>query len=726
MSFVKVPYYKDGEYTHKEFETIEEYREFLLPLFKEPGQYNFDEIVDEIQKEGLKFRKEEFYCSDPFRSKPFKEYWDIQKERCMVGCFYDNGSDIFYVAGDYYMWLNYLPIMDKAKKAFDFPELWDVQYHMSLYEHLALIHYKHVSILKKRQIASSYYHMSKFIQHMWFVDGAVLKMGASIISHVDLTGTWAYLEEYRMFLNEHTAWYRPMNPGGEKKWQQQIEVVVNERKVKRGTRAKASAMSFEQSPVKGVGGPTTIFFYEEAGDAPTLDQTMEFILPSMKSGDLITGQFIAAGSVGKLKDAESLRKITMNPKIYDIYAVTTDLLDDKGKIGETGLFIPEQWGMKPYVDPFGNSQVPEALAALDAKYKKWEKDLPPEIYKLRISQGPRNIKEAFDYRDDSQMPLHLVSQQKRSIEEGNHPYKAYEIDEVDGNIILSKTIKPPMSYPVDPKLDDKTGVVQVWEHPVENTPWGVYYASVDPVAEGKTITSDSLCSIIIYKSAVEIVREVNGEKEVSLEGDKVVAAWCGRYDDINDTHKLLERLIVYYNAYTLVESNISLFIMHMRQENKSHYLVPKSEMVFLKTAKSNNSVFQEYGWKNTGRLFKDHLLNYFIEFCKEVIDVETDANGVVTKKTYGIERIPDAAIMLEMEHYRDGVNVDRLVTICALVAFIKIKQVNVGIKRIVEEGTISLSEQKKLYKFNSNAFSNIGRGKSSMKKQRSPFKRRRR
>jgi hypothetical protein len=176
MSYVKVPYYKNGEYTHKDFETIEYYREFLLPLFKEPGLYDFDEIIFEIQKEGLKHQKTEIYCSDPFRSKPFIEYWDAHKERCMYGCFYDNGKNIYYVAGDYYMWLNYLPIMDKAKKKFDFPEFWDVQYHMSLYEHLALIHYKHVAILKKRQIASSYYHMAKFIQHMWFVEGAVLKM----------------------------------------------------------------------------------------------------------------------------------------------------------------------------------------------------------------------------------------------------------------------------------------------------------------------------------------------------------------------------------------------------------------------------------------------------------------------------------------------------------------------------------------------------------------------
>jgi hypothetical protein len=35
--------------------------------------------------------------------------------------------------------------------------------------------YKHVAILKKRQIASSYFHISKLINQLWFEAGVTLK-----------------------------------------------------------------------------------------------------------------------------------------------------------------------------------------------------------------------------------------------------------------------------------------------------------------------------------------------------------------------------------------------------------------------------------------------------------------------------------------------------------------------------------------------------------------------
>jgi hypothetical protein len=44
--------------------------------------------------------------------------------------------------------------------------------------------------------------------------------------------------------------------------------------------------------------------------------------------------------------------------------------------------------------------------------------------------------------------------------------------------------------------------------------------------------------------------------------------------------------------------------------------------MFLKDLGSNNNVFQEYGWKNTGTLFKAHLLSYAIEYTKEELDQE--------------------------------------------------------------------------------------------------------
>ena len=54
------------------------------------------------------------------------------------------------------------------------------------------------------------------------------------------------------------------------------------------------------------------------------------------------------------------------------------------------------------------------------------------------------------------------------------------------------------------------------------------------------------------------MKMTNGELETFIESKtKIVAAWCGRFDDINRTHERLELIIEYYNAWTLVENNIS-------------------------------------------------------------------------------------------------------------------------------------------------------------------------
>ena len=45
----------------------------------------------------------------------------------------------------------------------------------------------------------------------------------------------------------------------------------------------------------------------------------------------------------------------------------------------------------------------------------------------------------------------------------------------------------------------------------------------------------------------------------------------------------------------------------------------------------------------------------------------------IKKKYYGIRRIPDTMALIEMEAYKPGVNVDRLVSLAALVAFAKIR-----------------------------------------------------
>jgi len=626
------------------------------------------------------------------------------------------------------MWINFLPIFDKVKKKFDFPLVWDVQLHMALYELKAELNYNHASIFKKRQIASSYFHGAKFINQLWFEEGVTLKMGASESRHIDMEGTWAFLEEYKDFLNTNTGWYRPMNPAKVKNWQQKIEVKRNGRTQDVGLKGKLLGMSFEQSATKGVGGPCRMFFYEEAGIAPTMDQTFEFIRPALNAGEITTGLFIAAGSVGKLKDCEPLKEFTYNPVVNGIEPVTTNLLDETGLVGVSGLFIPEQWGMPPHIDEYGNSQVEAALASLDATFEKWKKELRPELYQLRISQHPRNIKEGFAHRDESKFPQNLVTAQIRSIEEHDHPYELIELSEdLEGELVVKKTSKYPITdFPVNPKIEDKTGALVVWERPDLDAPWGTYIGSIDPVSEGKTITSDSLCSIYIYKNPTEVSRITMDGVENFIEGDKIVAAWCGRFDDINETHTRLRLIIEWYNSWTLIENNISLFIQYMISERKQKYLVPKNQVVFLKELQANKSSFQDYGWRNVGTIFKTHLLNYLIEWLKEVINTETADDGVITKKIYGISRIPDVMAMKEMQAYRDGVNVDRLVTLASLIAFAKIQQSNRGyMKRVENESGKDLEKSPNLYKLDSSPFRNMGKNRlpSNPRKNRSPYKR---
>jgi hypothetical protein len=725
--YKKIPTYKNGEWSYTEFKTKEDLIKYMTILFREPGQYQFDEVALLFNKQATIFNTEGYYCDKPFRSKDYINYWNDQKEKCREGVIYHGKKQVWYVTRDYYMWLNFLPIFDKEEKKYGFAKVRDAQYHMALYEILAELNNKHVAILKKRQIASSYFHMAKLINQFWFEEGSICKIGASLKDYINDKGSWKFLDEYKTFLNEHTAWYRPCTPEKVLLWEQKIEVRINNRKTNRGLMSKIQGASFEKNATTGVGGPCNYFFHEEAGIAPKMDQTYEYIRPAMTSGMMTTGMFIAAGSVGDLDQCNPLKEFILNPQANDIYAVETDLMDDKGTIGICGLFIPEQWSMPPHIDEYGNSLVPEALKSIDEERNQWKKDLAPEQYQLRISQKPIDIAEAFAYRKEAVFPQAILSKQLRKIEDKEYSYEFIKLERDDEGITSSKTNKLPiLDFPVKKKQEDKTGSIVVWERPIENPPFSMYYASIDPVSEGKTTTSDSLCSIFVYKNPVEVTRETTNGLEHYTEGDKIVASWCGRYDDINKTHEQLELIIEWYNAWTLVENNISLFIQHMIARKKQKYLVPKQQIVFLKDLGSNNNVFQEYGWKNTGTLFKNHLISYAIEWIREEIDQELNEEGEVLSSTLGVERIPDKMLLIEMMQYFPGLNVDRLVSFSALIAFAKLQQANRGyIKRKEKDKSVdSLEKSQKMYKLSSRPFKNLGRrkGLSGMKIKRSAFK----
>jgi hypothetical protein len=726
--FIEIPTYENGKWDETSFYTREEFKEFLSSIFKEPGKYNFTEASKIFNVEGRKFQKQGYYCNHPIKSKDFIAYWDDQKNKCRFGIIVKDGDKTWYITRDYYMWLNFLPIYDKEEERFDFAKVRDAQYHMALYEHLAELNYKHAIILKKRQIASSYFHMAKLINQYWFESGSICKIGASLKDYINEKGSWKFLNEYKNFLNQHTAWYRPSEPEKVFAWQQQIKVRTNGRDTYKGLKSTINGYSFEKDPTNGVGGPVTYFFHEEAGIASKMDETYGYIKPALKSGFIITGQFIAAGSVGDLDQCEPMKEYILHPEENGFFGIETNLIDNDGTLGITGLFIPEHWSMPPYIDQYGNSKVEEALQALDEYFEKLKKNLDPAAYQLEVSQHPRSIEEAFASRKVSVFPPHLVSKQLQRIADKEYSVEYLELSRnAEGKIIDSTSRKTPiMEFPISKKAVDKEGVICIYERPIKDPPFGMYYAAVDPVGEGKTTTSDSLCSIYVYKNPVQVIKDQgNGKVESYLERDKIVASWCGRFDDINKTHERLEIMIEWYNAWTVVENNVALFIQYMISQKKQRYLVPKDMILFLKDIGANRNVFQEYGWRNVGTVFKGTILSYGIEFLKEEIDKETKPDGEIVKVIYGVERIPDPMLLKEMQAYQDGLNVDRLVSFCSLIAFAKVQQANRGLTKRVEVTEKKLDNSEKFSKLKLSPFRHIGTSKRSNgmgKSPRSAFK----
>jgi hypothetical protein len=565
--------------------------------------------------------------------------------------------------------------------------------------------------------------MAKLLNQYWFEEGAVLKIGASLKDYINEKGSWKFLNEYKNFLNEHTAWYRPAEPDKVGAWQQQIKVRIGGRDTYKGLKSTINLYSFEKDPTHGVGGPVTYFFHEEAGIAPKMDDTYGFMKPALKSGHMITGQFIAAGSVGDLDQCEPMKEYILHPEENGFYGVKSDLIDKDGTTGITGLFIPEQWSMPPYIDSYGNSKVEEALEALEKEFEKMKKDLDPAAYQLTVSQQPRCIEEAFATRKVSVFPPHLVARQMQRIQDKEYSVEYLDLSRnAEGKIVDKPSRKIPiMEFPISKKTEDKEGVICIYERPHKDPPFGMYYASVDPVGEGKTTTSESLCSIYVYKNPVEVIKDDgNGRVKNEIERDMIVASWCGRFDDLNKTHERLELLIEWYNAWTVVENNVALFIQYMISKKKQRYLVPKDMILFLKDIGANRNVFQEYGWKNVGTLFKGTVLSYGIEFLKEELDHETKENGDIVKTIYGAERIPDIMLLREMQAYRDGLNVDRLVAFCALIAFAKVQQSNRGLTKRVEVTKENLDNSQKFSKLNWSPFRHIGGSKGNSGDNRPP------
>ena len=210
--------------------------------------------------------------------------------------------------------------------------------------------------------------------------------------------------------------------------------------------------------------------------------------------------------------------------------------------------------------------------------------------------------------------------------------------------------QPITNFPLK-SSDLKDAPVVIYEFPLENPPYGLYVAGVDPYRQGQAAYSTSLGSVYIYKR----MHDITGEKYQ----DMFVASYCARPDKKETWEEQARLLIKYYNARTLCENDDISFIEYMKSKGDAHYLEKQPE--WLKEVVPGTTVKREYGVHRSADKIRDYLHNCLKKYMESVVYQEKDDDGNIIKEVTGVSKIFDPVLLEEIIQYNDQGNFDRIV-----------------------------------------------------------------
>jgi hypothetical protein len=693
-----------NEQGYRTFETKEELEHFVESQFLIPGEYHLRNTI-RWQDAGTQYTKtnkesgrEDFmggyYIKAVKKSHRWNSYWNNEKERVKVGIIIDGT----FVPPFYYWYLNFCPIFDEVLKKKRFGDVWDSDLWFFQYIMLCLLKGKHAVVVKARQRGYTLKIMSLLYWSYCWKGGTVNTIGASQEDFAKKS--WRFLEFYRQHINAKTNWRRgPVLP-------KSLEWIERTYKVDGsygGNDAKLAATTFQKSPENGVGGGQTIFFYEEAGIAPTLLQTVGFVRPSLERGTRTTGLIIISGAIGDLDDCKDLKEVFYNPLAHNFLSVN-NIWDKKERAGKPcGLFVSEAYNLEGFIDKDGNSLVNEALEWIRENNERVKNTKRKDLAQLDISQKPISPEDAFAQRKQNEFPVEDLRRQQERIEIKDQengwerrPIKCTLFEDDKGVIQMNLNNLPEEHrYPINPEWEDKRGIVTIYELPPERPIWLTYFAGVDTVEVDETTTSNSVMSVDIYKRMVK-VRGADGK--IRYEGGKIVATYRGRYNPVEKGNEQAWFLIKMFNAFTYQERSKPNFMNYMKRMGRAEkYLAKESDVPMFKDMNHNNNLSKSaYGFilsphNQVWSVFKANVKEYFTQ---EFGRLENE-NGELTKMFTGIDRIDDKWLLEEYIQYNESDNFDRIISSAAAITIGKTYENEYGIPTIDETPQ---KPKKELYK----------------------------
>jgi hypothetical protein len=264
---------------------------------------------------------------------------------------------------------------------------------------------------------------------------------------------------------------------------------------------------------------------------------------------------------------------------------------------------------------------------------------------------PQEVDDIFLNEDTNIFDIESAKRQKSRLLQQERTGTPVILFSGENSIEHEFTDKLPISnFPLK-NSDLKEAPVVIYEFPIDNPPYGLYVAGVDPYRQGKSAYSTSLGSVYIYKR----MHEISGEKYQ----DMFVASYCARPDKKETWEEQARLLIKYYNARALCENDDISFIEYMKNKGDAHYLEKQPE--WLKEIVPNTTVKRDYGIHRSAAKVIDYLHTCLKKYMESPIFVEKNDAGEVIREVLGVSKIFDPVLLEEIIQYNDQGNFDRIV-----------------------------------------------------------------
>jgi hypothetical protein len=544
------------------------------------------------------------------------------------------------------------------------PQLWDTYLEVDDAMHKAENHpdgKKGLVIVGSRRISKTIL-TSSYIAHK----AITLQGGDNLISALnqpDLSNTTQAVDLILRNLPEYFRF-----PRIEDDWKRQVTLGYKDKKTNsRHEWSKIHVRNFDEgNNTEAAAGLTLSSFMLEEGGKGKILNCLAATIPCFDSPYGWRCSPIVIGTSGDMTKAADLEELFNNPEAYNFLSVKAE---ESGK--SYGLFIPGTKSLKVPKTPtplglYLGKEDPSELDNITIWVSDEEKGRDQilknreqvkkasglEAYLKEMMYYPLTHEECFMEMSQNIFPVDLLQEQLQKLVANEVKPDFVELHmKPDGRVGHKFTDnKPVENFPTKP-ADRLEGVIQIWEYPVMDAPYGLYTAGTDPYNQSQAQYSTSLGSTYIYKR----VHNISGEGWQNI----VVAAYTGRPKKIETWYENTKMLLKFYNAKTLCENMDYGFIQHCVEKNEGPRLLERTPS-FLTDIHPTSMVNRDYGIHMTKEI-KSYLLGLIIEYITEVIDIERDAEGNIISERLGVSRILDPLLLKELIKYTPKLNVDRII-----------------------------------------------------------------